>query len=84
MKVHRLMLLLFTLCYLTSFLYAGVPVSVSVKSFILHNSGSQFLVNMAKEFLLLEIGSTEDYWKRVDAAQVIALVEYTYLASILH
>lgn len=30
--------------------------------------------------LLLDIGSTEEYWKRQDAAQVIALVEYTFMA----
>lgn len=29
-------------------------------------------------FLCVDIGSTDEYWKRQDAAQVIALVEYNY------
>ncbi|OMO72156.1 D-aminoacyl-tRNA deacylase [Corchorus olitorius] len=32
----------------------------------------------SKPTLFLEIGSTDEYWKRQDAAQVIALVEYIF------
>lgn len=34
----------------------------------------------SKPTMFIEIGSTEDYWKREDAARVIALVEYTFLS----
>lgn len=30
-------------------------------------------------FLFVVLGSTDEYWKRQDAAKVIALVEYTYI-----
>lgn len=32
---------------------------------------------------LLDLGSTEEYWKRPDAAQVVALVSFTLLLAAL-
>nr|KJB30514.1 hypothetical protein B456_005G147600 [Gossypium raimondii] len=36
-----------------------------------------------KPTMFLEIGSTDEYWKRQDAAKVIALVEYTFIIFFL-